>query len=62
MLSLSNEEADAILFCAFASFLSISLFQLFALNFNFLHYCLGLIDVLSANEHAEMFAGILLCL
>ena len=28
-------------------------------NFNFLH-CLGLIDLLSANEHAEIFACILL--
>ncbi len=34
-------------------------FQLFTLNFNFLH-CLGLIDVLSANEHAEIFVCILL--
>ena len=57
----------AILFCcAFATVLSINListfctqFQLFALNFNFLH-CLGLIDVFSANEHAEIFACILL--
>ena len=29
----------------------------FALNFNFPH-CLGLIDVFSANEHAEIFACI----
>jgi len=29
-------------------------------NFNFMH-CLGLTDVLSANKHAEMFAGMLLC-
>ena len=57
----------AILFCcAFATVLSINLispfctqFQLFALNFNFLH-CLGLIDMFSANEHAEIFACILL--
>ena len=34
-------------------------FQFFALNFNFLH-CLGLIDVLSANQHDESFACILL--
>ena len=34
-------------------------FHLFALNFNFLH-CLGLIDVLSANELAEIFACVLL--
>ena len=34
-------------------------FQLFALNFNFLH-CLGLIDMLSANQHGEIFACILL--
>ena len=27
-------------------------------KFNFLH-CLGLIDLLSANQHAEIFAGIL---
>ena len=33
-------------------------FQLFALNFNFLH-CLGLIDILSANPHGEIFACIL---
>ena len=53
---------------AFAAFLSInsistfctvSQFHLFALNFNFLH-CLGLIDVLSANELAEIFACVLL--
>ncbi len=50
----------------FPTFLSTNListfctqFQLFALNFNFLH-CLGLIDVLSANEHAEIFVCILL--
>ena len=49
-----------------ATFLSINListfctqFYLFALNFNFLH-CLGLIDVLSANELAEIFACVLL--
>ena len=34
-------------------------FQVFALNFNFLH-CLGLIDMLSADQHGEMFACILL--
>ena len=51
---------------ALATFLSINListfctqFHLFALNFNFLH-CLGLIDVLSANELAEIFACVLL--
>ena len=51
---------------SFATFLSINLissfctqFQLFALNFNFLH-CLGLIDMLSANQHGEIFACILL--
>ena len=34
-------------------------FQLFALNFNFLD-CLGLIDMLSDNQHGEIFAYILL--
>ena len=33
-------------------------FNFYALNFNFL-YCLGLNDVLSANERAEIFACIL---
>ena len=49
-----------------ATFLSINLissfctqFQLFPLNFNFLH-CLGLIDMLSANQHGEIFSCILL--
>ena len=34
-------------------------FELFALNFNFLD-CLGLIDMLSDNQHGEIFACILL--
>ena len=34
-------------------------FKLFALNFNFLH-CLGLINMLSANQHGEIFVCILL--
>ena len=59
ILSLSP-ELPAILFCwAFATFLSINListfctqFQPFALNFNFLH-CLGLIDMLSVNQHDQ---------
>ena len=59
---------------SFATFLSINLissfctqFQLFALNFVFLHsnnfkflHCLGLIDMLSANQHGEIFSRILL--
>ena len=64
---LLSPNLSAILFCyGFATFLSINListfctqFHLFALNFNFLH-CLGLIDVLSPNQHAEIFACILL--
>ena len=54
--------------CSFATFLSIKLissfctqFQLFAFNFNFLH-CLGLIDMLSANQRGEISACILLIL
>ena len=53
---------------SFATFLSVNLissfctqFQLFALNFSFLH-CLGLIDMLSANQHGKIFACILLYL
>lgn len=38
---------------------SFILFQLFALNVNFQH-CLGLVDVLLANQHAEMLARMLL--
>ena len=41
-------------------------FKFFSFNFNFLHsnfnflHCLGLIDMLSANQHGESFACILL--
>ena len=63
LLSPNLQTAAAMLFCRpFTASLSINListyctrFHLFALNFNFLH-CLGLIDVLSANELAETHA------
>ena len=61
-----NDSGRHFVWRALATFLSINListfctqFHLYALNFNFLH-CLGLIDVLSANELAEMFACVLL--
>ena len=62
--SLSPELHATLFSWAFATFLAINLFstfasqfQLFALSFNFLH-CLGLIDVLSVNQHDESFACI----
>ena len=66
VLSKRSDSGRHFVWRAFAAFLSINListfytqFHLFALNFNFLH-CLGLIDVLSANELAEIFACVLL--
>ena len=66
VLSKPSDSGRHFVWRAFATFLSINListfctqFQLFALNFNFLHR-LGLIDVLSANELAETFACVLL--
>ena len=61
LLSPNLQTAAAMLFCRpFTASLSFNListyytqFHPFTLNFNFLHY-LGLIDVLSANELAEM--------
>ena len=66
VLSKPSDSGRHFVWRAFAAFLSINSistfctqFHLFALNFNFLH-CLGLIDVLSANELAEIFACVLL--
>ena len=53
VLSKPSDGGRHFVWRAFATFLSINLIS--ALNFNFLH-CLGLIDALSANELAEMFA------
>ena len=52
----------AILFIEFSRLTCQSIeIQLFALNYNFLHY-IRLIDMFSADEHAEMFACELLIL
>ena len=65
-LSKPSDSGRHFVWRALATFLSINListfctqFHLFALSFNFLH-CSGLIDVLSANELAEIFACVLL--
>jgi len=67
-----HEPVGQVLFVVFEKFISAYFFQIareksfdyllmiyMQFNFNFLH-CLGLIDVLSANQHAEIFACILL--
>ena len=51
--------AAILVYFTFATFLSINLISTFCTQFQHLH-CLGLIDGLPVNEHAEMFTCVLL--